>query len=133
MLHFQDVVIIDFQDARLGPPVYDLVSLLCDSYVELNQGSVNYLLDYYKNNFSHFDACFKSWDQFMGFYNLQVIQRCFKACGSFASFKVMRNDTRYLAYIQPTLQRVHHQLKMTGAMPRFEGLLSASESEWRKI
>ncbi len=28
---------IDFQDARLGPDTYDLVSLLRDSYVDLTE------------------------------------------------------------------------------------------------
>jgi aminoglycoside/choline kinase family phosphotransferase len=33
----QRLVIIDFQDALVGPIVYDLVALLCDSYVELDE------------------------------------------------------------------------------------------------
>src|SRR6185503_8428805 len=33
MLHDGSLYIIDFQDARLGPDTYDLVSLLRDSYV----------------------------------------------------------------------------------------------------
>ena len=33
-----DLTLIDFQDALLGPRVYDLVALLCDSYVDLDQG-----------------------------------------------------------------------------------------------
>jgi hypothetical protein len=33
----EQLVVIDFQDALLGPRVYDLVALLCDSYVDLDQ------------------------------------------------------------------------------------------------
>src|SRR6187397_2594676 len=36
MLHHGELYIIDFQDARLGPDTYDLVSLLRDSYVDLS-------------------------------------------------------------------------------------------------
>jgi aminoglycoside/choline kinase family phosphotransferase len=32
----QRLTIIDFQDALIGPAVYDLVALLCDSYVDLD-------------------------------------------------------------------------------------------------
>ena len=37
MLHRGELYIIDFQDARLGPDTYDLVSLLRDSYVDLTE------------------------------------------------------------------------------------------------
>ena len=39
MLHGGELYIIDFQDARLGPDTYDLVSLLRDSYVDLPDAS----------------------------------------------------------------------------------------------
>ena len=37
MLHDGSLHIIDFQDARMGPDTYDLVSLLRDSYVDLDR------------------------------------------------------------------------------------------------
>ena len=37
MLHGGRLYIIDFQDARMGPDTYDLVSLLRDSYVDLHR------------------------------------------------------------------------------------------------
>ena len=37
MLHDGRLYIIDFQDARMGPDTYDLVSLLRDSYVDLTE------------------------------------------------------------------------------------------------
>ena len=37
MLHEGQLYIIDFQDARMGPDTYDLVSLLRDSYVDLTE------------------------------------------------------------------------------------------------
>ena len=39
--------IIDFQDARLGPDTYDLVSLLRDSYVDLTDQQVEDLIAYF--------------------------------------------------------------------------------------
>ena len=40
MLHDDRLYIIDFQDARMGPDTYDLVSLLRDSYVDLPEQTV---------------------------------------------------------------------------------------------
>ena len=40
MLHDEQLYIIDFQDARMGPDTYDLVSLLRDSYVDLPEQTV---------------------------------------------------------------------------------------------
>lgn len=41
------LVLIDFQDALLGPRVYDLVALLCDSYVALDLALQESMIDRY--------------------------------------------------------------------------------------
>src|SRR3954471_7629144 len=47
MLHEGRLYIIDFQDARMGPDTYDLVSLLRDSYVDLADQTVAELVAYF--------------------------------------------------------------------------------------
>ena len=47
MLHDDRLYIIDFQDARMGPDTYDLVSLLRDSYVDLPEQTVDELIAYF--------------------------------------------------------------------------------------
>src|SRR5678810_813519 len=47
MLHDSQLYIIDFQDARMGPDTYDLVSLLRDSYVDLPPQTVGELMAYF--------------------------------------------------------------------------------------
>ena len=47
-----------------------------------------------------------SQEKFQLVYELQSLQRCFKACGSFASFMNMKQDKRYLKYLAPTLKKV---------------------------
>lgn len=109
--------VIDFQDARLGPIQYDLVSLLKDSYVDLSPNSSAQILDDYlekakpnlPKNFSR--------EKFDLVYEIQSIQRCFKACGSFASFYHQRGDRRYLKYLLPTLKRVLQSLE---AFPEYK-------------
>ena len=47
MLHEGRLYMIDFQDARMGPDTYDLVSLLRDSYVDLAEVAVDELIAYF--------------------------------------------------------------------------------------
>ena len=56
-------------------------------------------------------------EHFDKIYELQTIQRCFKACGSFSSFYNNRSDTRYLKYISSTLRRV---LKSLNEFPEYK-------------
>src|SRR6185503_13342898 len=47
MLHRGSLHIIDFQDARMGPDTYDLVSLLRDSYVDFSDQQVDELVAFF--------------------------------------------------------------------------------------
>ena len=106
MLKRNKVIIIDFQDARLGPVQYDLVSLFKDSYVDMGDEYAAKLTNYYLENSKVKKTPAFSEEEFYRIYELQSLQRCFKACGSFASFMNQRGDTRYLKYLAPTLKRV---------------------------
>lgn len=112
MIKLDEVCVIDFQDARLGPVQYDLVSLLRDSYTDLSDEMAEALLSSYIERSGVKKRSNYSPERFMEIYELQSIQRCFKACGSFASFFHQREDRRYLKYLSPTLKRVlkalHH-------------------------
>lgn len=114
--------VIDFQDARLGPVQYDLVSLIHDSYVRLNETSERMILDDYLTKAKRHGLS-PSRDQFMEIYNLQMVQRCFKACGSFSSFYNNRSDTRYLKYIRPTVKKVLKSLDHFPEYREFQRLL----------
>lgn len=116
MIKFDKMYVIDFQDARLGPIQYDLVSLVKDSYVDINEDFgdkiIGYYLDQAKPYLTHF-----SMEEFKYIYELQSIQRCFKACGSFASFFHQRQDRRYLKYLNGTLKKV---IKSLNAFPEYK-------------
>jgi aminoglycoside/choline kinase family phosphotransferase len=110
MIRRDKVYIIDFQDARLGPVQYDLVSLFKDSYVDITDDYSKVLMNYYMDNSTEKKKSTYSAEHFQKTYELQSLQRCFKACGSFASFMNMRQDRRYLKYLIPTLKRVMKSL-----------------------
>ena len=105
MIKFDKMCVIDFQDARMGPVQYDLVSLIKDSYVDITDEYGQRILSYYFDRAKDYKKTFDR-DHFNHIYELQSIQRCFKACGSFASFFHQREDRRYLKYLTPTLKKV---------------------------
>ncbi len=135
MLKLGRTYIIDFQDARLGPRQYDLVSLLYDSYVDMNDEMRSLLLDYYIGLLPQREQKNCESEHFSQILSLQIIQRCFKACGSFASFCQTRGDTRYLKYLLPTLRTVqaevslHPEFKIFTQIFNHEGLTERNYDE----
>lgn len=99
-------VVIDFQDARMGTPLYDLVSLLEDCYYQLEPSNKEKLIKYYfETYFRKFDSK-KSFEDFKKIYDLMAIQRVFKAIGSFAYIYADRKDLRYIKYIGYAFEKV---------------------------
>jgi aminoglycoside/choline kinase family phosphotransferase len=132
MLKLGRTYVIDFQDARLGPIQYDLVSLVHDSYVDLAPASIAHIKEDYKTKARAAGPAGIIRDDFDEIFRLQTIQRCFKACGSFASFYNQRDDTRYLKYIKNTIHLVasaideHGRLPLLARVLRGDGLLERS-------
>ena len=98
MFKGDDQVVIDFQDARMGTPLYDLVSLLEDCYYDLTRENRDALKKYYYDTFfKNFDQ--KSYDEYLRLYDLMSVQRVYKAIGSFSYIYADRKDIRYLKHI----------------------------------
>ena len=60
-----------------------------------------------------------TFEQFIYDYDLMAIQRIYKAIGSFASFKDLKNDDRYLKYIGLCFENLREKLEK---YPQFENL-----------
>src|SRR5690606_38476710 len=93
-----ELVIIDFQDARMGIPQYDLASLLDDCYYEIHPQNKVRLKNYYYENMGEKNIS-QTKDEFESLYQDMVLQRVFKAVGSFSYIYNTRKDERYLKYI----------------------------------
>ena len=102
----EELVLIDFQDARIGIPQYDLVSILEDCYHKVNDLNVEKIKRYYWDNFLKSTGYQKSYEDFEKYYNLMAIQRIFKAVGSFSFFVSQRKDYRYLKYIGYAMEKL---------------------------
>ena len=103
-------VMIDFQDARMGPPQYDLASLLRDSYYQLEESQIASLINYYIIRFEAMSGRMLDRAHFTYLFDLMSVQRNFKAIGSFASFMNKRGDPGYLKYIGNTFENIRRVL-----------------------
>jgi N-acetylmuramate 1-kinase len=110
MLHDGEYVMIDFQDARMGPAQYDLASLLKDSYYQLAEGQIQRLIDYYIARYEAVSGSRLQRESFIELFDLMAVQRNFKAIGSFASFQNRRGDASYLKYIGNTFENIRRTL-----------------------
>ncbi len=103
LIVFNDIpYIIDFQDARMGLPQYDLVSLLRDSYITLNEGVFEYLKNYYYEGGKEMDIHAMGRDEFNYYFDLMAFQRNVKALGTFGYQVSVKGNSRYERYIRPT-------------------------------
>ncbi len=99
-------IFIDFQDARWGIPQYDLVSLLEDCYYNLKEENREALKRYYYDNLDPSIHGQRSFEHFLELYDDMLIQRVFKAVGSFCYIYNWRKDDRYLKYIGFAMEKI---------------------------
>lgn len=99
MVKNRDLAIIDFQDCRMGIPQYDLVSLLDDCYYKIHSENYFRLKRYYWDKFLSQRGLQNSWDEFIYLYDLMMIQRTFKALGSFGYISKTKNNPKFIRYI----------------------------------
>lgn len=109
MIKDKRLCLIDFQDARMGSIYYDIVSLLKDSYVDMSPEDRSLLLEYFIEQKEKFGEKINL-EEFMYSYELQTIQRCLKACGSFAGLFILKERGEYLQYLPKTLKDVESSI-----------------------
>jgi aminoglycoside/choline kinase family phosphotransferase len=116
MLHRGGLYVIDFQDARMGPDTYDLVSLLRDSYVDLEEELVGESIERFAAMNTRRP---EPLDAFRRRFDLMAVQRNLKALGTFGYQASVRGNTSYVRYVARTLRHVRTNLI---AYPRFATL-----------
>ena len=126
MWHGGRLHLIDFQDARLGPDTYDLVSLVRDSYVSLTAAERTSLIDDTARALGHTDLA-----HYRSRADTMALQRNLKALGTFGFQATSRGNAAYAQYVPRTLEYIR---ETTAAHPRFErlrALLAESLDELR--
>lgn len=118
--------IIDFQDARLGPDTYDLVSLLRDSYVDLTDQQVDDLIAYFLALKGNSDPT-----EFRRRFDLMALQRNLKALGTFGFQTMTRQNPVYIQYVPRTLNYARANLGRYHRFARLRELLASRVDELR--
>src|SRR6267142_1460817 len=140
MLREGSLYIIDFQDARMGPDTYDLVSLLRDSYVDITDRELDELIAYFlalrqgTGVVNQTDSLALSKGPGVGVnqadshplefrrrFDLMALQRNLKALGTFGYQTITRHNPVYIQYMPRTLRYARRNLEK---YPRFERLRS---------
>ncbi len=128
MLRGDDLYIIDFQDARMGPDTYDLVSLLRDSYVDLPEQTVESLIAY----FLALKGGTGREAEFRRRFDVMALQRNLKALGTFGYQTTARRNPVYIQYIPRTLKYVRDNLETNdGRFGRLREMLATYVEEFR--
>ena len=128
MLSDGRLYIIDFQDARLGPDTYDLVSLLRDSYVDITDRELDELIAYFLA-LKKGDGEAIAANEFRRRFDLMALQRNLKALGTFGYQTITRRNTVYIQYIPRTLRYARTSLEKYPRFARLREILAAHISE----
>ncbi|MEO5667045.1 MAG: hypothetical protein ABIR96_03210, partial [Bdellovibrionota bacterium] len=125
--------VIDFQDARLGPITYDIVSLLWDPYVQINEKLRSSLLLHWEKSLEK-EATKRGLGSVLERVNAagpresgelrrelerMKVQRLLKAAGSYASFYFLKGRKDYLPSIEPALRSTCEALKTLLGNPKW--------------
>jgi aminoglycoside/choline kinase family phosphotransferase len=105
---------IDFQDALLGPRVYDLVALLNDSYQEFDRAFVEARLDEFARaaGFSAGDRAALGRE-----FDYVTVQRKLKDAGRFVFIDQVKHNPSFLRFVTPTIHKVHGALALLDEDP----------------
>jgi aminoglycoside/choline kinase family phosphotransferase len=119
----QALVWIDFQDALLGPRVYDLVALLNDSYQTFERQFVVERLDEYAAEL----GLGRPARQRVGHeFELVTVQRKLKDAGRFVYIDQVKGNSSFLQFVEPTIEKARAalaRLRDDPELARFERLL----------
>jgi aminoglycoside/choline kinase family phosphotransferase len=109
-----ELVWIDFQDALMGPRVYDLVALLSDSYQTFSREFVEARLD----DYGAWLGLSAAERQAVGReFDLVTVQRKLKDAGRFVYIDRVNGNPSFLQFVDPTLEKIR------GALARLQDVV----------
>tara|TARA_B100001248_G_C27364530_1_gene448238 strand:- start:427 stop:1371 length:945 start_codon:yes stop_codon:yes gene_type:complete len=103
---------IDYQDALVGPCVYDVVSLLQDARIDVDKRTENFLIKYYLDNCESIDT-----ELFLFSYTVIAIQRHLKVLGIFKRLEIRDNKKNYIKHIPRVLRLLEFNLRKNKFSP----------------
>ncbi len=110
---------IDFQDAMLGPRVYDLVALLGDSYQSFDRVFVDSRLSEFCAELGLDDHAEKTLSRQ---FDTVTVQRKLKDAGRFVFIERKNNNPSFLKFVEPTIARARASLARLSDDKNLHGL-----------
>ena len=120
-----ELYLIDFQDALLGPAAYDLVSLLRDSYIKLSPTLLDELIAFYCEKRKREATSFRHE------FDLVTCQRKLKDAGRFVFIDRVKKNPNFLKYIPTSLGYVKQALERLPEYQSFYEMLKKYVPEWK--
>jgi aminoglycoside/choline kinase family phosphotransferase len=122
----ENLRIIDHQDARLGSPTYDLVSLLLDRVTETPDESwISSMKDHFFDSRGVYGLPILDPARFDEEFELQTVQRCLKAAGTFSFQSAVREKRYFIPFINPMFRITIGALERLDRFPNLRQLLIA--------
>ena len=110
--------IIDYQGARIGPPAYDVASILWDPYYRLEDELREQLLDYYMNRLSKVEP--------LNTILPCRLQRHMQALGAYGYLSMVKGKKYFLKHIPEALRLLKEESALTkDEYPELNRLVSA--------
>lgn len=112
MVQDEAVRVIDFQDALLAPPQYDLASLLNDRITDsvIQPPLEHRLVTLYIDKRADLEGRAIHADEFFEIYRLSAIQRDLKVIGRFYYLDQVKGKHGYMKFVPPTVRRLRRNL-----------------------
>jgi N-acetylmuramate 1-kinase len=121
LLQGRRMVMIDFQDAGMGPAQYDPASLLRDSYFALPHGMTHDLLEYFHGTLPKSRK--SSLSEFIDLFGVMSLQRNLKALGTFGYQTNVRKSRRYVSSISGTARYISDTIEQYQEYSHYKHLL----------
>lgn len=112
--------IIDFQDAVLGHPAYDLVSLLQDARIYVSEELENHFIEYFLERSSFHK------EDFLKAYYILGLQRGLKVIGIFNRKHLRDGAELYLQYLPRVMEYCHRCLN-SGFLPELKNYFATND------
>lgn len=110
--------LLDFQDALIGSPAYDLMSLLEDARRDINAELKQHCLDRYFRQMARFDPHFPGPDTLIPWLNVLAAQRHAKVLGIFVRLRQRDHKPAYLRHLPRVLALYQNAIEREpGLMP----------------
>jgi len=117
--------LLDFQDAMIGSPAYDMVSFLEDARRDVSAETVAKTIEYYLEQTSIPKR------DFMLSYHIMGAQRNFRIIGTFARLSVRDRKLHYLSYMPRVWRHIEYDLSHPLLAPLKDWIEKNIKLEWR--